>query len=106
MARKDTWTLPLSEDKKPQICALCSRPLGQKTEMHHLVPKSQGGKETIPLHPICHRKIHTTFKEKTLARNFATIDCLRNDPEIMRFIKWLEGKPSDFFKRTGKTNKR
>ncbi len=106
MPRKDTWTLQSETPQTDKCCALCRRDLGNKIEMHHLVPKSKGGKETVPLHPICHRKIHATFKETTLARNFATIDCLRNDKEIMRFIKWLDGKPPDFFKRTGRTIKR
>jgi len=74
--------------------------------MHHLIPKSKGGKETVPLHPICHRKIHATFKEATLARNFATITCLRKDQEIANFIKWLDGKPPDFYRRTSRTTKR
>uniref|UniRef100_UPI001952D452 HNH endonuclease n=1 Tax=Klebsiella variicola TaxID=244366 RepID=UPI001952D452 len=39
-------------------CALCARPLGRRSEWHHVLPKSEGGRETVPLHPICHRTIH------------------------------------------------
>lgn len=68
--------------------------------MHHLIPKSQGGKETIPLHPICHRKIHALFNEKELARRFQTIEALRANEDIQSFVTWIKGKPPDFYRRT------
>jgi len=68
--------------------------------MHHLIPKSRGGRETVGLHPICHRKIHALFNEKELARSFATIEALRQQEEIKRFVAWLKGKPADFYRRT------
>jgi hypothetical protein len=43
-------------------CALCERPLGRRIEWHHPVPKSRGGREMVPLHPICHRTIHACDK--------------------------------------------
>jgi 5-methylcytosine-specific restriction endonuclease McrA len=42
-------------------CWLCGRPLGSRIEYHHLIPKSRGGRATIPIHPICHRTLHRTF---------------------------------------------
>jgi hypothetical protein len=42
-------------------CWLCRRPLGRWVERHHPVPRSRGGRETVPLHPICHRAIHANF---------------------------------------------
>ncbi|NVJ69893.1 MAG: HNH endonuclease [Alphaproteobacteria bacterium] len=86
--------------EQKNTCSLCDRPLGQAVEMHHLIPKSQGGREVIALHPICHRKIHALFNEKELARRFSTIEALRQTEEIKRFIAWLEGKPADFYRRT------
>ena len=78
------------------ICPLCDRPLGQRRERHHLVPRLKGGRETVLLHPICHRKIHSLFREAQLARSYASIAALRADPEIDRFVGWLRGKPADF----------
>lgn len=68
--------------------------------MHHLIPKSQGGRETIPLHPICHRKLHALFNEKELARTYATLEALKAHAEIKSFVAWLKGKPADFYRRT------
>jgi hypothetical protein len=82
------------------ICPLCDRPLGQRRERHHLVPRLKGGRETVLLHPICHRKIHSLFTESVLARSYASVDALRAHPEIGRFVAWLEGKPADFHAST------
>jgi len=83
-----------------EICPLCLRPLGRRRERHHLIPRLKGGRETVNLHPICHRKIHTLFTEAQLARSYATIEQLRADPEIQRFVTWLDGKPADFHAAT------
>lgn len=77
-------------------CALCDRPLGVKVEWHHPVPKSEGGRETVPVHPICHRIIHATFSNGELARGFADFAVLRAHPEMVRFLRWIAGKPADF----------
>ncbi|MCJ9428482.1 HNH endonuclease [Kordiimonas marina] len=81
-------------------CALCARPLGERIEMHHLIPKSKGGREVVALHPICHRKIHALFNEKELEKSYNTIGALRQHAEIKRFVSWLKGKPPDFHRRT------
>jgi hypothetical protein len=78
------------------ICPLCDRPLGQRRERHHLVPRLKGGKQVVLLHPICHRKIHSLFSEALLARSYASIEALRAHPEIGRFVTWLAAKPPDF----------
>lgn len=83
-------------------CAICGRPLGRRREKHHLVPKSEGGRETVAVHPICHRKIHSLFSERELAVFFDTPGKLASHPEMARFIRWLAGKPPDFHKRTRK----
>ncbi|MEN3977259.1 HNH endonuclease [Emcibacter sp. SYSU 3D8] len=82
------------------ICPLCERPLGRRRERHHLVPRLKGGRETVLLHPICHRKIHSLFAESVLARSYASIEALRGHPEIGRFIAWLADKPPDFHAST------
>lgn len=80
----------------PLTCALCARPLGVKVEWHHPVPKSEGGRETVPVHPICHRTIHATLSNVELARGYADFAVLRAQPEIARFLRWIAGKPADF----------
>ena len=84
------------EAAAPSTCALCERPLGRRVEWHHLVPKSEGGHETAPVHPICHRTIHATLSNAELARAFADPATLREHPAIARFRAWIADKPADF----------
>jgi hypothetical protein len=65
-------------------------------EWHHPVPKSRGGKETVPVHPICHRAIHAALTNKELERGFASADALRSHPELAKFVEWVSGKAPDF----------
>ncbi len=87
----------LAERAAPDArCALCGRPLGARVEQHHVVPKSEGGRETAPVHPICHRTIHATLANAELARGYADLDALRAHEEIARYLRWIADKPPDF----------
>ncbi|WHO39714.1 HNH endonuclease [Sphingobium sp. AP49] len=77
-------------------CWLCARPLGTRTEWHHPVPKSRGGRQMVPVHPICHRTIHATLSNAELARAYADPAALRAHPSIIRFLAWITDKPADF----------
>ena len=81
---------------EPERCVLCGRPLGARVEWHHLVPKSEGGRETAPVHPICHRTIHALVANGDLAREFADVEALRARPDMARFLRWIADKPPDF----------
>jgi 5-methylcytosine-specific restriction endonuclease McrA len=80
----------------PATCALCGRPLGQRTEWHHAVPKSEGGRDTVPVHPICHRTIHASATNAELARDRGDLDALRAREPVARFLAWIADKPPDF----------
>lgn len=86
----------LPQDTAPPRCALCGRPLGARVEWHHVVPKSEGGRVTEPLHPICHRTIHAHVGNADLARIYPTLDLLREREDIARFLDWIADKPADF----------
>ncbi|MET0238379.1 MAG: HNH endonuclease [Sphingobium sp.] len=77
-------------------CWLCRRPLGRRVEWHHPVPKSKGGRERVPVHPICHRTLHASFTNGDLARFGAERDRIAADPAVGRFLAWIAGKPPDF----------
>lgn len=82
-----------------KICPLCERPIPPELESrHHLIPKLKGGKhEPIAvLHTICHSKVHSLFSEAELARVYNTIEALRENEEIMRFVKWISKRPPEF----------
>ena len=92
------WVAP---DEPPGACPLCGRLLvpGSSVDEHHLVPRSQGGTAKERVHRICHRKIHATFGEKELARDFSTWQALREHPSIADFVAWVANKPPQFFRR-------
>ena len=86
------------------ICALCGRQLGQALERHHVVPKSEGGTETVPLHPICHRTIHAFVTNRELATSCSTMDQLREREDVRRYLRWIADKPPSFRARTRRRN--
>lgn len=88
------------------ICPLCDRviPKLQRDE-HHLIPKSHGGRHTAVLHRICHRQIHAVFTETELARQYNSIELLKQQEEMVGFIEWVRLKPDDFFERTRKSRR-
>ncbi|MDB5842732.1 MAG: hypothetical protein JWP79_42 [Polaromonas sp.] len=98
-ALRGTEPLGYVKPPGPLLCPLCGRLLepGASTDEHHLVPRSQGGKAKALIHRICHRKIHATFSERELARDFSTWEALRAHPQIAEFVAWLAGKPPTFY---------
>ena len=99
-------TAPPDTGAPPQApCPLCGRTLvpGPSADEHHLVPKSQRGREKFLVHRICHTKIHTTLTEKQLAAHFHTWEALRGHPEIAAFIEWVQKKPPLFTGRNIKS---
>jgi len=78
-------------------CPLCARPLDASADLHHLIPKTFKGKETILIHKICHRKIHSVFTERELLHYFHTIERLKEHPDIQAFIKWVSKKHPEFY---------
>jgi len=77
-------------------CPLCNRELDKTADLHHLVPKSKKGKETVRLHKVCHNKIHSLFDEKILDKHYNTIEKLLENDDIQRFVNWIKKKPIDY----------
>ena len=100
---------PLGHEKNPLgACPLCGRPLiaGKSIDEHHLIPKSQGGRDTHTIHRICHRKIHATFKEKELARDFSTWAALQAHVDMGAFIVWVQKKAPEYYDNSVKAARR
>jgi hypothetical protein len=89
------------------ICALCNRQLAEPFNRHHLIPLSKGGKgtTTISLHKICHDKIHSVFTEKELKRFYHTMERIRANEDIAKFIGWVSKKEPRFYDRSSKSKK-
>ena len=51
------------------------------------------------LHHICHREIHASLTEAELARDYNTVDALRGDPRLAKFIKWIGKRPPGFMSK-------
>lgn len=101
--------LPLGAESLPLgNCPLCGRRLlaGKSIDEHHLLPKSQGGRETHTVHRICHRKIHATFTEKELARNYSTWQALRAHEDMAAFIAWVQKKAPEYYDNSVKADRR
>ena len=86
----------MSLGRDEERCWLCARPLGRWTEYHHPVPKSRGGRETVPIHRICHRTVHRTFSNAELGVFGHSVAAIRADPRIGRFLVWIADKDPDF----------
>ena len=79
-----------------QLCWLCHRPLGTRLEWHHPVAKSKGGRETVPLHAICHRTLHATFDNRALEQLGGDRQAIIAKPEVVRFLAFIANKDPDF----------
>lgn len=87
-----------------EYCPLCNRELNStNSNLHHLIPKSKKGKNVVRLHKICHNQIHALFTEKELAKKYNTIDILKTDERIQKFIKWISKKNPNFYEKSKHT---
>lgn len=78
---------PLQVLKEEGDCALCGRHLRTLTR-HHLKPREHGGVETALFCTGCHRQVHALFTNRTLADELDTLEKLRADPAIRRYVAW------------------
>lgn len=73
-------------------CPLCER-IGVRFSDHHLVPRSRGGKSTLPICTDCHRAIHATFSNRELEREFNSVDSLLAHPTLAGTVKFISRQP-------------
>jgi hypothetical protein len=76
-------------------CELCGREVASLT-LHHLRPKSRRGKyekvadlPTAQICPACHRQIHALFTNHELAQQFNSLEKLRAEPRMAKFLAWV-----------------
>ncbi len=77
-------------------CWLCGRPTGKTVILHHPVPKSRGGRDTVPMHPICQQTLIANFTNSELQRYGMDVEALLADPRIRKFVDWVANKEPDF----------
>ena len=103
MARKHSRHGPYDdvpdEDDAPKEvpqCWLCGRPTGKTVVLHHPVPKSRGGRDTVPMHPICQNALTANFTNAELQRHGMDVEALLADPTVRKFVDWVAKKDPDF----------
>ena len=69
-------------------CPLCLREVEQVSD-HHLIPKSRGGKETLPICLDCHNAVHAFFTNKELELIYNSVDVLLTNEKFYKHIQWL-----------------
>ncbi|MED4531777.1 HNH endonuclease [Metabacillus fastidiosus] len=89
------------------VCELCERePV--ETTVHHLLPKEMGGTfgPTANLCIPCHKQIHTLYTNKEIAIRLTTIQELKEDEQLSRFLKWIRKQPPTKLMKIKKSNER
>ena len=91
------------------LCELCGRKVSERTR-HHLIPRTRHANKRNKRdferadvkHRIawlcrpCHSHVHALFTEKTLEREFNTLESLAAHPDVARFVNWIRKKPEGF----------
>lgn len=102
MARKHSKHGPpvdLQNDSSPavsSVCWLCGRSLGNSTVWHHPIPKSRGGRDVVPMHPICQQTLTANFTNSELQRHALDVEALLANPSVRKFVDWVAKKDPDF----------
>jgi glutaredoxin-related protein len=74
-------------------CQLCCRDTpAQYLEKHHLIPKSKNGKNVVYFCCDCGDQVHKFFTNKELQTRYNSIDSLKSDANVNKWIKWVSKK--------------
>ncbi|WP_438449328.1 HNH endonuclease [Gorillibacterium sp. sgz5001074] len=91
---------------KPALdaCELCGR-TGVETTEHHLTPREMGGSHlpTADLCRPCHKQIHALYSNEELAARLSTLEELRADGQIARYLRWIRKQAPGSLPRTRKS---
>lgn len=86
------------DDDMTGLCAMCERPMNLTA--HHLIPRTTHSRylkqgytkeflnTCVMICRQCHSKIHSTEDERTLAREYNTLDKIMTHPEIVRWVSY------------------
>jgi len=90
----------MMQNSSADACELCQRRV--PLTFHHLIPKKvhrrprfkksyskQELAQGIQICSLCHRGLHSLYDEMALARQFFSLDLIREDPAISRHIAWV-----------------
>ena len=85
--------MPQPAPENQYTCALCERQVSYVT-LHHLIPKQEGGRygDRVPLCQPCHVTLHSLFTNKELQKEFYSVERLRRDDRLRKYIEWIRTK--------------
>ncbi len=83
-------------------CWLCGRPTSKTIVWHHPVPKSRGGRDVVPMHPIFQQTLIANFTNSELQRHGVDVEGLLANPAVRKFVDWVANKYPDFTATTAK----
>ncbi|RSK43193.1 HNH endonuclease [Hymenobacter rigui] len=88
--KKIEWPVAPAAHAGAGQCGLCGREV-QHTSRHHLVPREEGGRygPVVELCQPCHSTIHLLLDNRQLARQYNTIELLREAPELQVYLHWV-----------------
>jgi hypothetical protein len=69
-------------------CWLCGRPTG--------------GRDVVPMHPICQQTLIANFTNSELQRHGMDVEGLLANPNVRKFVDWVANKAPDFTATTAK----
>lgn len=93
------------QTEQPSRCELCGREVMHITR-HHLIPRAEGGKEMVDLCIPCHKTLHSFFSNRTLLNELHTLEALRHEPEIARYLEWIRKQPDRTIRVARRKDKR
>lgn len=95
--RFDDFDLSEEPEAPPPVpCWLCGRPTGSTIVWHHPIPKSRGGRDTVPMHGICQQTLTLNFTNSELQRIGMDAERLLDNPAVRKFVDWVANKDPDF----------
>ncbi|QZP07827.1 hypothetical protein [Caenibius sp. WL] len=104
-SKRDSYLDVEGEEEAPAtevLCWLCGRPTGKTVVWHHPVPKSRGGRDVVPMHPICQQTLIANFTNSELQRHGMDVEGLLANPAVRKFVDWVANKDPDFTATTAK----
>lgn len=94
-------------EKEREKCPLCERGmLLRNLTKHHLTPKSRGGRTTEKICRTCHRQIHALLTNKKLEKELNSVEDLKENEEIRKYLSWVKNKNPDQYFRGKKSEER
>lgn len=81
---------------KKGTCELCGRTAS--LHKHHLRPKARKPKKNLSRKSVawfcedCSAQVHTLFSRKELTRRYFTVDLLKENMAVQKYIDWVRRK--------------